>query len=261
MSAIVKVLWGNPTSSIQWIRVKKDVARQVASFTVPQFAYVYGRENCNMLVELGMKRNRIALIHDNPYPDGKKDERRGRYLVLPWHYKLELIRKALEDFGEVVYCDWDVDCNATNLEEVFDPLADRDFTLSAYLYRQVRHSSRTTTREKKTGVSGNWMHMRGFDFLDEVVEEMNQTKSALGNWHDEIAMGDLLDKKYGGWMGDETWLKEYESPIMVQQYHRCPWPAVSDDKRTVTKETPIPFTWTRLFTQLARQDLHLQQGN
>ncbi len=261
MPAIIRVLWGNPTSSIQWSRVKKDVARQVASFTVPQFAYVYGRENCNMLFELGMKRNQIILVHNDPYPDGKKDKREGKYIIIPWHYKLELIRRALKHHGEIVYCDWDVDCWATSIDEVFYALVGRDITLSAYLYRQVRHPNRSTTREKKIGVSGNWMHLRGFDFLNEVVKEMNCTKSALGNWHDEIAMGDLLDKKHGGWMGDETWLKEYESFIMVQQSHRCPWPAVADDGRTVTKKTPIPFVWTRLFGQLSRQDLHLQQGN
>lgn len=261
MPAIIRVLWGNPTSSIQWIRVKKDVTRQVASFTVPQFAYVYGHENYNMLVKLGMDKLQIVLVHDNPYPDGKKDKRRGRYLMLPWHYKLELIRRALEHHDEIVYCDWDVDCFATSLSEVFHLLTKRDFTLSAYLYRKPRHPKRETNKEKRIGVSGNWIHLRGFDFLDEVVEEMKRTDTGLGNWHDEIAMGNLLDRKYGGWMGEETWLKKYESPIMVQQSHRCPWPAVADDGRTVAKKTPIPFTWTRLFTQLSRQDLHLQQGN
>ena len=53
-------------------------------------------------------------------------------------------------------------------------------------------------------------------------------------------------------MGEEKWLREYESPIMIGRERGSPWPKISDDGTLVTRETSIPFTWRRIFQWVGR---------
>ncbi|MCK9570128.1 hypothetical protein M0R72_14385 [Candidatus Pacearchaeota archaeon] len=255
MSAIIRVLWGMDLAQNQWAKVwNGDVLPQMRKIQIPQFVYVYGKSNADRLNQFHGTNFTVVCVDKEEYPDGLVDCVRGRYLVVPWHYKLQLIRQAIADHGEVIYCDWDVDCVVSDSQKAFDALQGRELYLSAYFYKKVRHPYRLLASDKRIGISGNWMHFRDVDFLDAVMREMSHSKRGLSRWHDEIAMGVVLDREYKGWMGCEEWLRKYESPIMCQQSCRCPWRPISDDGFVVTKDTPTPFVWHRMFAQWSHRD-------
>lgn len=214
-----------------------------------QYAYVYGRINADRLA--GMENLDVVMVNEMPYPDGKVDVKRNRQMRRPWHYKFELIKRAIEDHGEVIYCDWDVACLAKDIPSAFELLGDKDVHLSAYMYKKVRHQFRAAGVAQHLACTGNWLHFRGTEFVDRVLDCMRSERFPWF-WHDEMTMGYMIDEDHGGWPGEDVWLQKYESPIMVQRHRRSPWPLVSDDGTTVIRKTPVPFVWTRLFCQWGR---------
>ena len=180
MAAIVRTLWGE--SGDQWglyERVLNDVRRGVQQIRYPQCVYVYGTENERFLKDLGSPFLRVILVDPRPFPDGCRPYRRDLVLrvrfrrdwdvVCPWHYKHQLLLRAIRDNNEVIYCDWDVDCLTDDEELPFQMLKGRSLTLSAYIYlKSIRHPNRKTIRDKRIVVCGNWMHVVGDGFLRKV---------------------------------------------------------------------------------------------
>lgn len=241
MPAIVRTLWGAPGPVSRWAKVwQKNVLPMLnTEWTCDQWCYVYGRENADLLAKANKDRLKIVLIQDDPWPGGEEDHKQGSQVVRPWRGKVAALLRALDDHGEVIYCDWDVFCRVRDVPACFARLEGRNL-FSAYYYLRPRHPERGKVG-RHAGVSGNWLHVDR-RFLEAVLVEMNAGHA--WSWHDELVMGRML-----GWPGDEEWLRRYESPVMVQREGRCLWRLESDDGMMVTRRTPIPFAWERLFHQ------------
>ncbi len=247
MAAIVRVLWGCDVAGGRWSKVwNKDVLpRLKIDWDCEQHVYVYGAANVSGIE--GKRNCIVTLVDPSPFPDGRIDVRRGRVDVRPWHYKWQLIRRALEEHGEVIYCDWDVDVFVKHEQEAVAKMP-RDLDLSAFFYRRPRYTNRPDRWSQRFAVSGAWMHFRDMDYVDRVLGRMRVDDPRL--WHDEFTMGVLLDEDHGNTVDQKIWLERYESPVMVQRHGRTPWKLISDDGRTVVRETPVgPFVWERMFGQ------------
>jgi hypothetical protein len=251
MPAIVRCFWGEDVPHGRWAKVvRKDVLPQLKrGQPCEQHVYVYGRQNAKMLsVD---KKLVIHILHKRAFPDGAADSIVGKNILRPWHYKFQMLRQAVQDHGSIIYCDWDVLCLVENISEAFLALQERELALSAYMYKRLRYPQREGYIPQRFTTSGNWLYFSNLQFIDRVLEEMSAGHP--WSWHDELTMGRLVDAQHGGWPGEEVWLRQYESPIMCQRKSRSPWPLLSDDAKTVIKQTPIPFTWKRMFTQYGRR--------
>jgi len=249
VTAIIRVLWGSDVPEGRWIKVRRDVQAMLRhQFTCPQHVYVYGRSNADMFNNVA--NCHTVLVNDNPFPDGQTDHRHQRTLRRPWHYKFQLLRQAVLDHGSVIYCDWDVICCVTDVAKAFATLEHREHSFSAYMYRRLRFPERTDHRAQRFVPVGNWLYFRGTAFIDRVLSWMSRDEPWA--WHDELTIGRIIDSDHDGWPGDIVWLQDYESPIMCQRNGRSPWPLLTRDGNMVTRHTPIPFTWTKMFAQYDR---------
>ncbi len=129
----------------------------------------------------------------------------------------------------------------------FELMGGKTISLSAYMYKRPRFPDRKNKQAKRFSPSGNWMYMTNADFIDNILARMNQGDS--WDWHDELVMGRYLDELYGGWMGEDKWLKRYESPVMCQRNNRSPWSLEGSQGKLIQRKTPIPFMWWRFFSQ------------
>ena len=261
MGAIVRVLWGINELGCRLEKVvRQDVCRRMLEPGSKEYVYVYGVKNTELFTS--NDRYCVRLINYNPFPDRCHDVRirpNRRSMKRPWHYKWELLQRAVEEHGEIIYCDWDVRSLTEDADEAFSLLAGRNLTLSAYRYLVKSHApDRATQAARKIVASGNWIHLRGMEFVDRVLAEMDWNHPKL--WHDEVAIGSLLDKEYGGWMGDTTWLQQYESPIMVQRSKRVPWEFVRNDGQKIIRDTPVPFHWIKLFTAWSNRKMKMRSN-
>jgi hypothetical protein len=250
MSALIRVLWGSSNAPLsKWNRVwYNHIRRWRAKETNPdcQYIYVYGKDNADRLTRLGFPR--VVLLNNDPWPDGQADRITGKHLVRPWYYKIEMIRQAMLDHSEIVYCDWDVCYVKQDWPYVLSRLAGRDSTFVAYGYKRSRPGKSSKSADGRIAVSGRWYHFNRIDFVETVLARMLSKDASILYWHDEIVVREILDQLNGGWMGDSKWLQYYESPITVVPPKRSPWGlSLTDDESGITRDTPIPFTWERVF--------------
>ena len=82
MPAIIRTLWGDDTCEhSRWPKIAvSDVPRGCAHNAAPQWVYVYGQNNADLLTKLGQKN--VVLIDADPWPGGYKDCQRGRVYCL-----------------------------------------------------------------------------------------------------------------------------------------------------------------------------------
>ena len=252
MAAIIRTLWGCAGPIHRWSKVWLDVRIQLRrKCHCKQYVYVYGKDNANRLKDRGRKNIEIILVDDSPFPDGKIDHKRSEKgtPIRPWHYKHELLLKAVEDHGEIFYCDWDVTCLANSVDQALEYMEGRDLALSAVRYFKKRYMYREE-HSPRFGVSGNWMFARGPEWFNRVLETMK--KDEIWAWHDEYVMTRLIDQDYeNNWIGEDNWLRKWESPIMIQKSSWEPWLRVKEKCTDfeIVRNTPIPFTWYKLFSQ------------
>ena len=255
MAAIVRTLWGCDGPKwgctdlkFRWGKVWADINLQLKHpFFCKQHVYVYGEENAERLKAKNKENLEIKLINKSPFPDGLCDYTKKKTIRRPWHYKHELLLKAIEDHGEIFYCDWDVICYVKDINHALSFMGERDLVLSATRYYKKRFMYRGEKNSPRFGVSGNWMFTRNTNWPERVLETMKGKEHWA--WHDEYVMTRLIDKDDGGWAGEKSWLLKWESPIMVQKETWAPWRLKSINGPEVKRNTPIPFTWHRLFSQ------------
>lgn len=248
---IVRVLWGDDRPGCRWGKVwRKDVEPALRrAERCPFSVWCYGRGNADLLTGRGVP---VELVDPEPFPDGAADRDGGSTWIRPWHYKHQLLAAAVRR-APTIYLDWDVRIVASAPEVLGDALGDSAARLSAYIYKRPRAAllGDQTRRDRRLTPSGNWIYAAGPEFPERVLAAMRSAPAgSLESWHDEHAMKAVI----GGWPGDEEWLREWESPLMVQRGGRCPWPLASKSEgptglRTVRRETPVNFEWTEAFAQ------------
>lgn len=249
MPAIVRTLWGSELPLSRWAKIARtDIPRGLAHTRPPVWVYVYGKDNADLLTRLGCKN--VVLVDDNPWPDGMYDCKRGpgNDFYHPWHYKWNLIARAMADHGEVIYCDWDVFCLEADVPAIFARLERfPEFALALNYYgRPQRLPKRPDPHDRRYCVGGFWLYLRTARLLTDVLARMDPDPAGM-KWHDELVMSEMIDEWHGGWPGERVWLERYESPIMCAPIKRYPWPVVEYGPQYVTRQTPIPFRWERVF--------------
>ena len=98
----IRTLWGDPKYFAKEIP-KKPLFDEVV--------YVWGNDANDFLVKLGY--DTILVSEDNPYLTDYRTSTYGVYIL-----KLEALKLGIEQFGEVIFMDWDVK-NVKPIDEQF----------------------------------------------------------------------------------------------------------------------------------------------
>ena len=255
MSSIIRVLWGADGPGQRFSRVwRRDIVKSCLKREdlTNYHVYIYGEDNYVNLLALGFTH--VHLIDKRPFPSWA-DRRVKGMDIRPWRYKIELIREAMKDHDRIIYCDWDVEVRV-DAKDAFEMLEGRELVLSLVAYarprklwgRTVRNPEEAVWHPNRCCVSGNWMHIVGPDWPNQVLEEMDEGPAGKTvGWHDEYAMTKLLAQRHGGWPGEKYWLEHYESPLIVQKPFRCCWGMKVQNDEYVERETIVPFRWLYKF--------------
>ncbi len=250
---IIRVLWGEPFEGSRWKKVMRaNVMPLIRSdWTIDQTVFVFGKGNAEWLEDQKNSRCRIILVDENPWGTRTADwyDDEGKVWVRPWILKWDAIQVAQNLFGPIIYCDWDVTCGLRpdQIPLLRSLFMGKELLLSAFRYRRNQYRHRPP-EGRKFAASGNWIYLSAWsDFPSQVIERMEEEGRL--NWHDEQVMGQLLEERHGGWWGFERWLRDYESPVMIQKFRHCPWTLAQHSNGTITGNTPIPFTWRKWFWQ------------
>jgi hypothetical protein len=245
-------VWGDSRPGCRWHKITAEVIYAAArKEPCHQHVYVYGRNNLDLVNE-HLPHWTATMVDPHPFPDGEEDRFDGRITRIPWHYKHELILRAVRDHGPVIYCDWDVQVVADQPEEIFRELEQKQFALTAFYYKRPRpFKFPRNGRERHINASGAVIYTRN-QLLPETVLEKMRRMECDWHWHDEMAMNDAIDEIHGGWPGEDEWLRRYENPVVGLGDRRSPWgkstgDCVAGDKFVrVRRWTPVPFEWHQM---------------
>lgn len=118
MSAFVRMLFGDPLV-LRWPKALADAANCVIGRKHPEgtITYAYGVQNNHFLRYLLVKPDPIQIGDSGVCswgatcernPSGRRNETgHVNWGISCWRHKLEIIKRAVSEYGEVVYLDWD----------------------------------------------------------------------------------------------------------------------------------------------------------
>jgi hypothetical protein len=114
----IRTLWGDP----------KYFTKEIPKTPLyDEVVYVWGDEANNYLKNLGY--NTILVSSDNPYLTDYKHSTFGIYIL-----KLEALKLGIEQFGKVIFMDWDVKNIKPLDEQFYKDLEDKELLMPTYSY-------------------------------------------------------------------------------------------------------------------------------
>ena len=257
MGAVIRVLWGDFGTRHKYNRVYgRHIQCRAKDEDWSNFhIYIYGIENYKKLKNMGATN--IHLIDKNPWPKWKDYNIDGR-MIRPWQYKLELMLIAIKDHGEIIYCDWDVRCKVPS-QNALDIVKGHDFLLSLTGYLQkynlwdnpIKKHGDKIFNLSRICVSGKFIYTESAEWIIDVLKKMEKPIIDKGpkqfqHWHDEWVMSRMINDMHNGWPGEEFWLKNYESQLMVQR--KKAWSPLGSISFYNMCDTKIPFVWYNMFS-------------
>lgn len=165
-------------------------------YNEPFRVYVFGEDNYAMTQELGFDS---VLIDKRPIIWDMDTEQ--------FRHKLEVFDKAMEDFDEIVFLDWDtipVKPIPDNFWEKMEEKASFQSPLIYYRRRKALWRGKTDSRKLS---SASFVYLRD----KSISEGFIKTWEDMGRpWSEELAMSKHIDKINGGWKGMDYYWENHE---------------------------------------------------
>jgi len=169
-------------------------------YNEPFMTYVFGEENFRFLKSQGF---RAKLIDKEPIV-WDMDKKQFRH-------KLEVIRRGLQDYDEVVFLDWD-QLPVTKLPEDFWEVMGQKEPIQAILRMYHRRKAEWRKSEQRQIPCASFVYVRG----KEVGEDLVNLWSEMGEpWSEETVIAKYMDDRIGGWKGADEYWKLYEPDFFV----------------------------------------------
>jgi len=165
-------------------------------YNEPFKVYVFGEENYKMCVDLGFD---CKLLDERPIVwDMDKEQ---------FRHKLEVFDKALEDFDEIVFLDWDTLPVKPLPENFWDKMQEKaSFQSPLIQYRRRKALWRGRIDSRKLS-SASFVYLRDKSITEGFIEKWEK----MGRpWSEEIVMSRYMDESNGGWKGLEYYWDNHE---------------------------------------------------
>ena len=203
----VRALWGiREHNEVRELKRRNKISNDIRLVKDMPFqhdfrVYVFGKENYEKCSELGFD---CKLIHDEPFA---WDPMKRQY-----RHKLEVFKRAMEDYDEAIFLDWDtvpVQDIPENFWEKFYEKEEIQTTLNRY------HKKKAPWRrgdERKLSCAA-FVYMREKSIPDGIIEEWDGLAAKYNKLQlsEEIAMSRYIDFNYGGWKGTENYWEKHDT--------------------------------------------------
>lgn len=183
--------------------------------------YVFGTDNFKMCEELGFD---AVLLDERPIIWDMDTQQ--------FRHKLEVFDKAMEDFDEIVFLDWDnipVKPIPDNFWDVLGQKAAIQSNMCQYKRKKAMWRGRYDTRKLPNAA---FVYIRD----KAITEGMLETWEELGKpWSEELVMGRHIDKINGGWQGLDHYWENHEPHwfAMPRRYFSYPPEKIRGEKDRV----------------------------
>jgi hypothetical protein len=203
--AFIRALWGDNTHSRRE-KVNKEVNLIMGNKnTVPFTTYIFGRENYNFFVSMGLNKNgyKCVLINENPVVWDLTKEF--------WRHKLDIFKSAMEDYDEIIYLDFDCVPISPVFENIWDKLGEKEsIQANLQFYRNKKCFWRNSDFRKTS--NGGFVYMRDNGIPDKLIKIWNGFDLKNRFW-DEVCISKLTDDMVGGWNGIEKYWDLFEPEV------------------------------------------------
>jgi hypothetical protein len=220
----VRALWGiheHEGRRFYKRRTKQDddIRLMLKNPYVPESkVYVFGEDNYAMTQELGMD---AVLVDKRPIIWDMDTEQ--------FRHKLEVFDRAMEDFDEMVFLDWDTIPVKPIPDNFWDVLGEKDaIQANSIMYRRRKAMWRGRSDSRKLSCAA-FVYCRD----KNITEGMLETWEEMGRpWSEELVMARHIDKINGGWQGLEHYWDHHEPHwfSMPKMYWSYPPERIRNDK-------------------------------
>ena len=164
--------------------------------------YAFGEDNHKKMVDLGYDS---VLIDKRPFVwDMEKEQ---------YRHKLEFWRCGLQDFEEVVFCDFDC-IPLKQLPIDFWQVLGEGEKIQASLFQYTKKRCFWRVGDSRKVSAATFVYLRGKEIADGIIKTWEGMGRPL---KEELALSKYIDDLDGGWQGKEHY-KKYEP-----RYHNTFW--------------------------------------
>ena len=170
----------------------------------PIVVYVFGQDNYRNAIDMGFKDVRII----DPRPtvwDMKKH---------PFRHKIEIWHRALQDFDEIVFLDWDC-LPVSKIPENFWETMSNGPNMQGTLYCYYKRKCFWRKVAQRTVIAATFLYLRGNKIGKELIELWEASDKP---WSEEVLLMNYWDNQNGGWKGAEYYLENGFEPIYHTLY-------------------------------------------
>jgi len=197
----IRALWGiHEHEGRRFYKRRTKLDNDISFFKKNPFShdfkvYVFGEDNAKACEDHGFD---TVLLDKRPIVWDMDTEQ--------FRHKLEVFDKAMEDFDEIVFLDWDtlpVEKIPENFWDVLNEKEEIQMTLNQYRRRKAMWRKGDTRKLCCASFvyCRNKIHTEGFI---DTWEKMGRP------WSEEIAMAKYTDSLKGGWKGKDHYWDNYE---------------------------------------------------
>ena len=203
--SFIRGLWGipKPDATTNELKTRVSVIPEIKNWEkdareIPFTTYAFGSDNKDFLSSV---RINAKLLDKRPEVFDN--------VTHIWRHKIEIIRRALDDFDEVVWLDWDCIPVASLPPNFWKRLASgQPYKACLKMHKRAHCRWRVDFEHRRYLPSGGFVYIRGIDTGDWLIRCFD----SLG-WEgasDEDAMGKLGDEILGGWKGAREYCLNFE---------------------------------------------------
>lgn len=198
----VRALWGIHEHEgrrfyLRRTKQDNDIRLMLKNPWIPEFkVYVFGEDNYKMCQELGFD----SVLLDKKPIIWDMDTQQFRH-------KLEVFYRAMEDFDEIVFLDWDNIPIKPIPENFWDVLSKKDpiqANLCQYRRRKAVWRGQVDSRKLPNAA---FVYIREKDIAKDMLQVWEDLKRP---WSEELVIGKYIDNINGGWKGLDYYWEHYE---------------------------------------------------
>lgn len=208
----------------------------------PARTYAIGRNNHEHLRSIGVK---CQFVTEEPVMDfdgiGERNSslRGGRsYGYCTWRHKTEIMRIAMQAYGEIVWLDWDAKLTKPLPEDFWQRMRrGRPIQMSLIQYH-IRTCVWRGRRDTRAVPEGAFIYCRDRRIIDDV----NALYVKHPTWVDQTIFAKIMDEMAGGWPGVEAYKRLGFEPYCQRIYDQFHKP---EEVIFVTSKGPSHQRWLK----------------
>ena len=225
--AFIRGLWGDMGGIDRGItprrlKVLRDIERVVgSSFPMEFVTYIFGTDNMEIFEKKGL-----------PYVLVDKDNVRWDMITELYRHKLEILKRAMEDYDQIVYLDWDCVLTKDLPPNVWEILAQGE-TCQANLFQYRTKKCLWRNEDVRKTCNGGFIYIgdkliptrfiENWEELKKWAEDLQEKRKVRGldlrfrekslMFDDEPSISKYIDDYCGGWPGVDVYWDKFEPKI------------------------------------------------